>query len=175
MDFQSYLQQSADEINKKKGELLLHWRKNCIAINPKLERHIELFIANTHGGKCLRGVLVKLGYELRGHFVTEEVLTIAAAYEILHTSFLIHDDIIDQSIIRRGKPTLHKALGNNHYASSQAICLGDLRQVNLLILMLRKGKIHFFLPLLFRMLLQCRKKYLERIMVKEKYLLIIFV
>ncbi|MBI2034576.1 MAG: polyprenyl synthetase family protein, partial [Candidatus Levybacteria bacterium] len=49
----------------------------------------------------------------------------AAAHEIFHTAILAHDDVIDQSATRRGKPSLHKAIGDNHYGVSQAISLGD--------------------------------------------------
>src|SRR5262249_1595124 len=55
-----------------------------------------------------------------------DVYKIAAAFEILQTSLLIHDDIIDKSDTRRGKPTVYKALGGNHYAISEAMCLGDM-------------------------------------------------
>jgi geranylgeranyl pyrophosphate synthase len=55
-----------------------------------------------------------------------ELLKIAAAYELFQTAILAHDDIIDNSPKRRGKSSLHVALGNNHFGKSQAICLGDI-------------------------------------------------
>jgi geranylgeranyl diphosphate synthase type II len=58
------------------------------------------------GGKALRpalSILMCLG--LGGHL--EAVLPTAATLELYHNAFLIHDDIEDESLWRRGKPTLH--------------------------------------------------------------------
>jgi len=55
----------------------------------------------------------------------EEIYKIAAAYEILHSAVLVHDDVIDQSPKRRGQPSLYRAIGRGHYGISQAISLGD--------------------------------------------------
>lgn len=41
----------------------------------------------------------------------EAVLTSAATLELLHNAFLIHDDIEDESLLRRGRPTLQRELG----------------------------------------------------------------
>jgi geranylgeranyl diphosphate synthase type I len=69
---------------------------------------------------------VKLGYRIAGGNEDGEIEKIASAFEMLHASLLIHDDVIDKGLTRRGKPTVYKALGENHYAVSQAICLGDM-------------------------------------------------
>lgn len=74
----------------------------------------------------MRGTLVKLGYELTGHRADTKIIDMAAAVEIVHTALLIQDDIMDKSPLRRSKPSIYYALGNNHYGISQAICLGDL-------------------------------------------------
>lgn len=55
----------------------------------------------------------------------KDILTPVVAFEIIQTGLLIHDDIIDKSLIRRNKPAVHIALGGNHHAISNAICLGD--------------------------------------------------
>ena len=41
----------------------------------------------------------------------EDVITTAAVLELYHNAFLVHDDIEDSSLIRRGKPTLHLDYG----------------------------------------------------------------
>ncbi|SEQ48558.1 geranylgeranyl diphosphate synthase, type I [Streptomyces sp. yr375] len=43
-----------------------------------------------------------------------DVVAVAAALELFHTAALIHDDIIDNSDVRRGRPTIHRALGTWH-------------------------------------------------------------
>lgn len=58
------------------------------------------------GGKALRpalGIAICLG--LGGHL--EAILPTAATLELYHNAFLIHDDIEDESLFRRGQPTLH--------------------------------------------------------------------
>ena len=46
--------------------------------------------------------------------------------ELLHAYLLIHDDFMDQDDVRRGGPTLHRALGGDHLGQSLAILCGDL-------------------------------------------------
>ncbi|HCM68114.1 MAG: hypothetical protein A2898_02310 [Candidatus Kerfeldbacteria bacterium RIFCSPLOWO2_01_FULL_48_11] len=61
------------------------------------------------GGKRARGILVLLGYLTNTkNRITGDILKVAAAYELLHSYLLIHDDIIDRDFERRGGPTLHK-------------------------------------------------------------------
>ncbi len=62
----------------------------------------------TRSGKRIRAALVHLGYELAGGKPTSRILQPAIAVELLHSFFLIHDDIIDQSALRRGRPTVHR-------------------------------------------------------------------
>lgn len=82
------------------------------------------------GGKCIRGSLVKLGYEIAtGRSVGDEILPASAAFEIFQTAALCHDDIIDKSSLRRGRDSIWKAISrgvDHHYGTSQAICLGDV-------------------------------------------------
>ena len=58
------------------------------------------------GGKRLRPALVILTSKLFGPCTTS-VHKLAAAVEMLHTATLIHDDLLDDAPIRRGKKTLH--------------------------------------------------------------------
>jgi len=68
-------------------------------------------------GKLLRGNLALLGCELGGGDLTDSVYDIGAALEIMHSSILVHDDIIDEDLQRRGAPTLHAAYAR-HYATA---------------------------------------------------------
>lgn len=63
------------------------------------------------GGKRLRPLLTLsaaqlCGYDGRGH------ITMAAAVEYMHTATLLHDDVVDDSDMRRGKPTARNLWGN---------------------------------------------------------------
>lgn len=63
------------------------------------------------GGKKVRPVLVLLSCSAAAGGSWQQALSSAAAVEFLHTSSLIHDDIMDDSSLRRGKPTLHTLHG----------------------------------------------------------------
>lgn len=61
------------------------------------------------GAKRIRGTLVVLGFLSNpDKRVDKNIIRIAAAYELLHAYLLIHDDIIDEDVERRGHATLHK-------------------------------------------------------------------
>lgn len=70
-------------------------------------------------GKMVRPALVFLSAQACGG-AGEERLYIAAAVELIHVASLIHDDIIDQSDMRRGEATAHVRWGNQ-----VAVLLGD--------------------------------------------------
>lgn len=89
------------------------------------------------GGKRLRPRFTYWGSRAAGAGESVEVLTAAAAVELLHTFALIHDDVMDRSTTRRGQPTAHVALGALHrtkrwtgdgewFGTSAAIVAGDL-------------------------------------------------
>ncbi len=64
------------------------------------------------GGKRLRPVLALMGCQLFGRRA-EDALPAALAVEIFHNFSLLHDDIMDQAPLRRGKPTVHHLYGVN--------------------------------------------------------------
>lgn len=71
------------------------------------------------GGKRLRPLVLLLAG--RAYDPDVELLTTAAAgIELLHTASLVHDDTVDRSALRRGKPTLNSML-----SSGSVILLGD--------------------------------------------------
>lgn len=77
------------------------------------------------GGKRLRGALVLLGCEAGGGD-PDDALDPSLGVELLHAYLLIHDDFMDQDDVRRGGPTLHRALGGDHLATSIAVLCGSL-------------------------------------------------
>ncbi len=64
------------------------------------------------GGKRLRPVLTLLGAELFG-LEKEKVIKAATAIEVFHNFTLIHDDIMDEAPLRRGKATVHEKWNQN--------------------------------------------------------------
>jgi len=78
---------------------------------------VEYILSN--GGKRLRPVLALMSCRLFTHDLTECVKP-AAAIELFHNFTLLHDDIMDQADMRRGKPAVHKKWNEN-----TAILSGD--------------------------------------------------
>ena len=103
--------------------------KSSAKYSPLITRFYKDLGDYSYGGKRLRGFLAWLGYRLGGGRDIKRIREISLALELLHSFLLIHDDIIDDSDIRRGKATIHKRYEkyfDNHYGVSQAIIIGDI-------------------------------------------------
>jgi len=86
--------------------------------NVVLIRQISEYIIGS-GGKRLRPMLVLIaanacGYRGTGH------ITAAAIIEFIHTATLLHDDVVDESELRRGKESAHAVWGN-----AASVLVGD--------------------------------------------------
>lgn len=80
-------------------------------VNPLLYESIREF--SLRKGKRIRPLLLIFsykGYSSPKKKITPSLYNAATCIELLHNFMLIHDDIIDRSNLRRGKPTLHKLL-----------------------------------------------------------------
>jgi len=84
---------------------------------PQLSKLLDYSLKS--GGKRIRPALVLLSGKFY-HYDPNYLLPMATAVEILHTATLVHDDVIDNSPVRRGRPTVNKAWGED-----KAILLGD--------------------------------------------------
>jgi geranylgeranyl diphosphate synthase type I len=79
--------------------------------NPILYESIKEFVLRE--GKRIRPILLILsynGYKQDNIRTSPSIYYVSSCIELLHNFMLIHDDIIDRSDLRRGKPTLHKLL-----------------------------------------------------------------
>ncbi len=84
-------------------------REQLRSENKEMEE-AALYLLNS-GGKRLRpGLLLLSGH--CGRYDREKLIPMAAAVEIIHMASLVHDDIVDETPLRRGKPTIAKAKGN---------------------------------------------------------------
>ena len=78
--------------------------------DPAVDLYRHMLDYPLRPAKALRPTLCMSAARALG--ATEEaVLTSAATLELLHNAFLIHDDIEDESLLRRGRPTLQRSLG----------------------------------------------------------------
>ena len=92
------------------------------------------------GGKRLRPLFAYTGFCATGKVATEKDIRAFASLELLQACALIHDDLIDGSDTRRGKPAMHRRFENLHqehamsglaqqFGESAAVLLGDLALV----------------------------------------------
>ena len=85
--------------------------------HPDLRAALEHLLAA--GGKRVRPTLSLLVGNMLGAPL-EKVVTLGAAVELLHTATLVHDDLIDGSLLRRGTPTL-----NARWSPPATVLTGD--------------------------------------------------
>lgn len=82
-----------------------------------LKQAVELLFAT--GGKRIRPTIILLIGKLL-HSDRAKRITLAAAIELLHTATLVHDDLIDGALLRRGAPTL-----NSKWSPAATVLAGD--------------------------------------------------
>ncbi len=94
---------------------------------------IELELLNNlrdftmRGGKRLRPLFMILGYWLNSDEINNEVIKASSSLELIQSYLLIHDDIMDESNLRRGGPTYHKMFNYTPKISHDlAIVAGDV-------------------------------------------------
>ncbi|MDF2691030.1 MAG: polyprenyl synthetase family protein, partial [Gammaproteobacteria bacterium] len=92
--------------------------KDSLSSNVPLIEEIGNYITES-GGKRMRASLAllcakALGYQGKKHAI------LAAIIELIHTATLLHDDVVDESDLRRGKPTANKTWDN-----SASVLTGD--------------------------------------------------
>lgn len=85
--------------------------------HPDLRAALEHLLAS--GGKRVRPTVVLLVGNMLGG-PEEKLVTLGAAVEMLHTATLVHDDLIDGSLLRRGLPTL-----NARWSPAATVLTGD--------------------------------------------------
>lgn len=130
-----YVQEKKNRLNGFLNRELPKYQKDFSIFNhwgPDSFSRIPEFVSR---GKMIRGALVYLGYEAFGGSDFSQADPLAAAVELLHAGFLIHDDIMDRDELRRGKPAIHVSLRDkfdsscsdiNKNAENIAICLGNI-------------------------------------------------
>jgi len=86
---------------------LIHARMHSgVPLIPDLARHLI-----DSGGKRLRPLLTLAAARAGGYFGESHIM-LAAAVEFIHTATLLHDDVVDESSLRRGKVSANLMWGN---------------------------------------------------------------
>ena len=94
-------------------------------IKSKLASDVELVqkMSSYHietGGKRLRALLTLGTAKLCGYSKGSRDINLAACVELIHSATLMHDDVIDEGVVRRGKKTLNKVWDNQ-----SSVLIGD--------------------------------------------------
>ena len=94
-------------------------------IQEKLRSEVNLIqkMSNHHlgsGGKRLRALLTLESAKLTGYKEDNRDINLAACVELIHSATLLHDDVIDESELRRGIKTANSVWGNQ-----SSILVGD--------------------------------------------------
>lgn len=115
MQFANYLTQRSQLVNEWLGRLM------PAEDEPPAILHRAMRYSLFGGGKRLRPILCLAAGETFGG-KTENLMTPACAFELIHTYSLIHDDLpaLDNDDLRRGQPTCH-----NKFGEAVAILAGD--------------------------------------------------
>jgi geranylgeranyl diphosphate synthase type I len=106
-------------------------------VSPKLAPVGARLRAAVADGKRLRGMFCYWGWRAAGQGESDAAIRAAASMELVHAAALVHDDLIDDSAIRRGAPTAHVALrqavsldqDRDTAARALAMLVGDLLMV----------------------------------------------
>jgi len=85
-----------------------------VELIPTIGRYIQ-----SSGGKRVRPAVLLMASRLSG-YTGDRAVVFAAAIEFIHTATLVHDDIIDESELRRGRQAVHARWGND-----VTVLLGD--------------------------------------------------
>lgn len=132
VSFKEFYKDTSSKLNK----VINNYNNNLVSDKyGYLKDNLELFKNLNSDGKLVRGNLISLGYKMMGNSNIDYSLYLSLAYEIFQTSVLIHDDIIDNDNLRRGKETIHYAnykryskyndLDSKKVSESIGICIGD--------------------------------------------------
>ena len=107
--------------NSVEDKLILVDEKIKQKLNSKVELLDEMtkYHLNT-GGKRIRALLTLGSAKLCGYLKGARDINLSACVELIHAATLMHDDVIDNGEVRRGKKTLNKIWGNQ-----SSILVGD--------------------------------------------------
>ena len=94
------------DLEQVEREFLRHIESR-VQLIPQMGRYIQ-----SSGGKRIRPAVLLMAARLAGHRGSRAVLY-ASVVEFIHTATLVHDDIIDDSELRRGKLAVHSRWGND--------------------------------------------------------------
>ena len=122
--FKQHLHEDLDKVNAVINQAV----KSDVALISQIGSYII-----SAGGKRLRPIITILAGKAVG-YDDEKLYSLAAMVEFIHTSTLLHDDVVDESDLRRGRET-----ANNLFGNAAAVLVGDFLYTRAFQLMVASG------------------------------------
>lgn len=137
----TYFQQGRPGVAQAIRDSLTEFSPRLAAVSPMGEQWASRLNAYAQSGKMIRGMLVRLGYELCATEAPDAAMVrvldrAGAAMEFFQAGLLIHDDIMDRDTLRRGGGTVHTQYEQDalkdatadpaHHGLSLGMCAGDI-------------------------------------------------
>ncbi len=126
-----------ERVGKRVNEFLAGQRPLLDDVSPDVGGLVDPLTDFMAGGKKLRAMFLYWGWRAAGGPDCDEVIGAASAMEFLQACALVHDDVMDRSDSRRGRPAMHRQFTDMHaraswagspddFGAAAAILLGDL-------------------------------------------------
>jgi octaprenyl-diphosphate synthase len=115
---------------KRVNQIIVDQMQSPVALIPQLAGHIV-----AAGGKRLRPVLTLAASKLCG-YDGQRHIALAACVEFIHTATLLHDDVVDESMLRRGRDSANALWGNQ-----PSVLVGDFLFARAFELMVSDGSL----------------------------------
>ncbi len=126
------------QVSQRLGRFVAEQRDAAASTGPISRQLFDAAAMTLTGGKRLRAQFCHTGWVAAGGApLADEAIAVATSLEIFQAAALVHDDLIDHSDTRRGRPSAHRGLETAHrdaswsgnsadFGVSGAILLGDL-------------------------------------------------
>ncbi|WP_339781613.1 polyprenyl synthetase family protein [uncultured Thalassospira sp.] len=116
---------------KRVNQVIIDNMHSDVALIPQLASHLI-----AAGGKRMRPMLTLASARLCGYETGFSAVNMAACVEFIHTATLLHDDVVDESLLRRGQESANAMFGNE-----ASVLVGDFLFARSFTLMVKNGSL----------------------------------
>ncbi|WP_417828171.1 polyprenyl synthetase family protein [Thalassospira sp.] len=116
---------------KRVNQVIIDNMHSEVALIPQLATHLV-----AAGGKRMRPMLTLASAQLCGYGDGAHAVNLAACVEFIHTATLLHDDVVDESQLRRGQASANALFGNE-----ASVLVGDFLFARAFVVMVKTGSL----------------------------------
>lgn len=116
---------------KRVNQVIIDNMHSEVALIPQLATHLV-----AAGGKRMRPMLTLAAARLCGYGDGPDAVDLAACVEFIHTATLLHDDVVDESQLRRGQASANALFGNE-----ASVLVGDFLFARAFVVMVKTGSL----------------------------------